>query len=286
MSTEVKTTHFSQDDQEQMYPPWIMYPKLWCHSKHWNSGKPSEYLQRFTAYILSMSSVDREAYAHKFIEPPTWKDIYLGSLPDHAVIRWRTSMTPKYYLPEIKANAMQGRNYDIRLFYGHYQNRPGIIDKSCFSQWYSMSFVVNDIEFCCMEQFMMAYKALLFEDSDAYDKIMSSADPKTIKSLGRGVRNFDQAVWDTYKYTIILNGNWAKFSQNPELAKFLLSTGDSILAEASPYDGIWGIKMSARDPYAYNPANWKGFNLLGLALMEVRDELRRVYANIPELFSQ
>ena len=83
----------------------------------------------------------------------------------------------------------------------------------------------------------------------------------------------------TLKYSIRLNGNWRKFSQNRELREFLLSTGDSILVEASPYDNIWGIKLFANTPEAQDSFQWRGENLLGFALMEVRDELRRTTKN-------
>jgi len=53
----------------------------------------------------------------------------------------------------------------------------------------------------------------------------------------------------------------------------LLATGNTILAEASPYDCKWGIGLSADDPRARNPAEWRGGNLLGEVLMEVREEL-------------
>jgi ribA/ribD-fused uncharacterized protein len=66
-----------------------------------------------------------------------------------------------------------------------------------------------------------------------------------------------------------------KFSQNEKFKEFLLSTNDKILVEASPYDTIWGIGMLETDPRAQNPSQWDGENLLGFALMEVRDELRR-----------
>ena len=45
--------------------------------------------------------------------------------------------------------------------------------------------------------------------------------------------------------------------------------------EASPYDTIWGIGLAAEDPRAKDPSQWRGQNLLGFALMEVRDEIRR-----------
>lgn len=52
------------------------------------------------------------------------------------------------------------------------------------------------------------------------------------------------------------------------------STGDKILAEASPYDTIWGIGLEASHPDVTCPEKWKGKNLLGKNLMQVRTELR------------
>jgi len=93
------------------------------------------------------------------------------------------------------------------------------------------------------------------------------------------VREFDESVWNKVKYSIVLNGNYRKFSQNLKLREFLLSTGEDILVEASPYDAVWGIRMSANNENSQNPMKWQGKNLLGFALMEVRDEIRRVWEN-------
>ena len=71
-----------------------------------------------------------------------------------------------------------------------------------------------------------------------------------------------------------MEGNKAKFGQNPKLKEFLLSTGDSILVEASPYDKIWGIGLDRETALKGTVGQWKGENLLGCALMEVRDWLR------------
>jgi len=158
-------------------------------------------------------------------------------------------------------------------FWGH-TNKPGKIRKSCLSQWYDCRFEVDGIQYHTTEQYMMAQKALLFQDRETYSKIMSADNPKDYKALGREVQSFDPLVWDDAKYRIVLQGNLAKFSQNPELWRFLDSTYDDVLVEASPYDGIWGVKLGMDDPGINDPSKWMGENMLGFALMEVRDILR------------
>jgi ribA/ribD-fused uncharacterized protein len=80
-------------------------------------------------------------------------------------------------------------------------------------------------------------------------------------------------VWKEKAHGIVLRGNLAKFSQNPRLAAYLADTGDKVLVEASPLDRVWGIGLSAAHPDAGNPCRWRGLNLLGFALMEVRAHL-------------
>ena len=121
---------------------------------------------------------------------------------------------------------------------------------------------------------MMAAKARTFADAETFGKIMRTSKPKLIKSLGRQVKNFDERTWDAVKYDVVVDGNMAKFSQNPELKSFLLSTGDAKLVEASPVDRIWGVGLAENDPGITDEAKWQGLNLLGKALMNVRARLR------------
>jgi len=53
----------------------------------------------------------------------------------------------------------------------------------------------------------------------------------------------------------------------------LLETKGTTIVEASPYDTIWGIGMAEDHPDVMDEAKWKGENLLGKALTELRDEL-------------
>ena len=64
-----------------------------------------------------------------------------------------------------------------------------------------------------------------------------------------------------------------KFLQNQKLKELLLQTGDAILAECAVQDKIWGIGLSMKDEQQFNISKWQGQNLLGFALMEVREKL-------------
>lgn len=179
----------------------------------------------------------------------------------------------KYTIESIRQRYNAGEELNIIAFWGHTPN-PKKMTKACFSQWYECDFEVDGRQYHTAEQFMMAQKAVLFGDEVTLEKIMAADNPKDYKALGREVRYFDSEVWNREKYNIVLRGNLAKFSQNPQLLEFLLGTGESVLVEGSPYDGVWGVKISLDDPKVHNPNEWQGENLLGLVLMETRDRLR------------
>lgn len=144
-----------------------------------------------------------------------------------------------------------------------------------FSQWHISNFTIDGIKYCCCEQYMMAQKAKLFEDDITYKRIMMTNNPAEHKALGKLVKGFNDKTWKKYRYFIVYNGNYAKFSQNEELQKKLLATENNILCEANPKDAIWGVALKIHDPKIKDPKCWKGLNLLGQALMEVRDKLKK-----------
>lgn len=146
-------------------------------------------------------------------------------------------------------------------------------EASPFSQWFRCSFTNEGNTFNCAEQFMMHGKAVLFADAEVAEKILTTDHPRDHKALGRKVKGFDDSVWKRNREAIVMAGNRAKFTQNPELREVLLSTKGTTLVEASPYDKIWGIGLGANDPRALDPAQWKGLNLLGQILTRLRDEL-------------
>ncbi len=160
------------------------------------------------------------------------------------------------------------------FFWGHRPRVPDRIDHSCFSNWFPAKFTVDGVEYPTTEHFMMAEKARLFGDSAICDKIVSAEHPGAAKSLGRRVANFDEATWVEKRFEIVVRGNEAKYSQNEPMKDFLVTSGSKVLVEASPTDRIWGIGMASNDDRAKKPSKWKGLNLLGFALMEVRERFK------------
>ncbi|WP_298313109.1 NADAR family protein [uncultured Aquimarina sp.] len=179
----------------------------------------------------------------------------------------------KYTLQHIQEQFNKGKSLKYLFFWGHTPNKDESIGKSCFSQWWNQSFEVEGVVYKTAEHWMMAEKARLFEDIEILKEIIDCNQPMEAKQLGRKVRNFDPKVWDAHKYEIVKQGNYHKFSQHEEQKQFLLNTKKRIIVEASPRDRIWGIGMGQANEKAQNPNLWRGQNLLGFALMEVRDML-------------
>lgn len=167
----------------------------------------------------------------------------------------------------------RGKKFKYLFFWGHQPNKDGSITKSCLSQWFSCSFIIDGFTYRTAEQYMMCQKARLFSDEDIFKRILQANHPNEFKNLGRLVKGFNQQVWDKHKFQIVVDGNMAKFSQNENLKEFLLSTEKRVLVEASPYDKVWGIGLSVNESNIENPHIWKGSNLLGFALMKVRENL-------------
>ncbi len=146
----------------------------------------------------------------------------------------------------------------------------------CFSNWYPAEFDYAHKHFTSIEQYMMYHKVLMFRQYDLAEQIMQTNNPSECKKLGRTkFPEFDSNVWEKTGKTIVKRGVKAKFRQNDDMLRQLLDTGNALLAECSPYDSKWGIGIGTDNPEWWHAGNWRGRNLLGRILMEVREELGR-----------
>ena len=146
-------------------------------------------------------------------------------------------------------------------------------ENAYLSNWYPSDFTVNGINFSSMEQYMMYQKALCFRDEKIAAEILKTDDVGRIKELGRQVSNYNESRWNGMRQILVYEGLLAKFAQNEELKAQLKSTGDAILAECAVKDRIWGIGLSMKDPDRLDVKKWHGTNLLGYALMIVRERV-------------
>ncbi|MCZ7437081.1 NADAR family protein [Micromonospora sp. WMMC241] len=174
---------------------------------------------------------------------------------------------------ELTAAEESGEHVKYLHFWGHQPQRDGSVGAGCLSQWWPAAFTVDGREFATAEHWMMWHKAVLFDDRAIAERVLTAPHPHRAKALGRQVRGFDETVWTTRRWEIVVAGSVAKFGQHEPLRRFLLGTGDRVLVEASPTDRVWGIGLAAGDPRAADPATWRGQNLLGFALMEARAAL-------------
>ncbi len=183
----------------------------------------------------------------------------------------RNYMKYKYDLDWLINEFDEGNSIKLINFWGHSNNSNKDVGKFCFSQWFESPFHVDGITYPTAEHWMMANKALLFNDLVAYKQILTAKSPGEAKNLGRNVMGFDEMLWVNKRYEIVVMGNIHKFNQHSAMQNFLMNTRSRVLVEASPIDKIWGIGLSEDAEGIDNPYFWNGLNLLGFALMEVRD---------------
>ena len=281
-----------------MPPLWLMYPFVHPQSIGWRMDFADGYRLDFFDWYEALPENEQKQYREMFPPPKIWgwnrrywngghdgqdedARYYKVGVGGHRLELWCENGEPQYSKERLIA---YGKNPEFVFFWhpGDMIHEP----ECCFGQWQYSKFnsAIDGIEnYTCAEQYMMAEKARLFDDGETKKLIMAEAGPKQMKALGRKVKNFKDAVWLKLRYSVVLNGNYLKFAQNRDMRDILFSTGDKILVEASPLDVIWGIGHSKDNAEATNPQNWRGLNLLGFALMEVRDELRRVYQNYEKI---
>lgn len=145
-------------------------------------------------------------------------------------------------------------------------------DKTPFSNWNITPGIKYDgHEFNNSEALFMYLKAKVFRDDVMAERIVP-LDPKAAKRCGRLVCPYSDEVWERERENAMYTALKAKLEASEEFRNALLKDEyrGKTFVEASPYDKIWGIKLSVAE--AYTGKEWKGLNLLGKLLTELRDE--------------
>jgi ribA/ribD-fused uncharacterized protein len=178
-------------------------------------------------------------------------------------------------IDELRQRELNGESFEL-LFFGSHRPMPGgKIGTSCLSQLWTSPFDVDGDTYVTAEHYVMVGKARLFGDEAMAAHILKTPSPEEAIALGREVRGFDRATWVAARPRLIIDANRAKFTGRPELGVYLTQhTGQKILVHTGPGNLVWGIGLASNDIRARSPLAWPGTNLLGFALMEVREELR------------
>ena len=142
------------------------------------------------------------------------------------------------------------------------------------SNWWKSPFVLDGLRFSSAEQYIMYRKCALFGDTDAAKAVMMTDDPALQQKIARQAKGYNDVVWKGMRQAIAMCGLVEKFAQTPDLLKQLKDTGDSYLVECAASDRSWACGISLYDKARMDIANWKGTNILGFALMEVRTMLK------------
>ncbi len=142
------------------------------------------------------------------------------------------------------------------------------------SNWSPSPFDLDGLHFTSVEQYIMYSKCIVFGDEKSAAAILATDDAAQQQAIGRKATGYNEHVWAGMRQMVAYRGLMAKFSQNDELRQKLLDTGDAVLVECAGSDKIWACGIRLYDDRRFDASNWTGDNILGYALMEVRNRIK------------
>ncbi len=201
-----------------------------------------------------------------------------------SILRWRsddpydhygewlqeTAQALNIHVPAMKLGTLliDGVIHDAVFF--HLPNE----ENGFLSNWYPSSFEVDGILFSSSEQYIMYRKCMLFGDVESAEMVMKTDDPALQQDIGRKAKGYNDVVWSASRQAIALNGILEKFRQNEILRELLKATEDAVLVECAWSDKLWACGVGINSEDRMDISKWRGGNILGFTLMEVRNQLR------------
>jgi ribA/ribD-fused uncharacterized protein len=165
-----------------------------------------------------------------------------------------------------------GEVLEVLAFEG---NQPATDDSHLLSHWAVTPFVIDGVCYPTLSHLLMAGRAQLFADTAARLRILRSPEPEEAERLGYAVRGADDGAWAGLRSTLLYRGNLCKALQNQGARRALLGSGDAVIVSAGVSERVMGVGLRRDDSSVRLPDKWLGLNLLGLALMDVRERLRQ-----------
>jgi len=199
-----------------------------------------------------------------------------GLTPQFLKDRW-AALTWPHRVVEFKGTDERLKATELRCFSNFYDEMPFDfeIPVEICAPTMQLSDADRIVKCDFSEKAIMLCKAVAMADRQGFQAILSSSMPAEAKTLGRQIQNWRQDLWDHLVCSVAYEAVYQKFWKLSALQPALLSTGDCLIVEATRADSTWGIGMDKGDPKIRRPSEWRGSNVLGWALVEVRTALRR-----------
>ena len=104
------------------------------------------------------------------------------------------------------------------------------------------------------------------------DIVLMTEDVELVKKFGKSIINHDEAKWQKVHFQILWRGIYFKFMQNKKLKIKLILTLGKKLIYANGQDSFYGNGIEPHHKVV-SPFFTQGFNILGFALMDVREHI-------------
>jgi len=152
------------------------------------------------------------------------------------------------------------------------------------SSFYVHPFDYKGHRYITAYQAIMATAASKFGDDEKAEEIRETEDAADIDLTWDKLVGVTHAAWNLQLESLIIKVNRAKFAKGSELAAKLLKTGDAQIGAIPPEDEtdpFQGIGLTQENPDSTKRSKWKGKNVFGLALEQIREELAIVEPKKP-----
>jgi ribA/ribD-fused uncharacterized protein len=139
-----------------------------------------------------------------------------------------------------------------------------------FSNFFPAKIVINEIVYLTSEHYFQAFK---FQPTcqQSFNDVVNCATPGDAAAVGRDRSRPLRPDWEKVKDDIMYDALTAKFLQHESLLTILMKT-----------DGCKLVEHTARDSYWGDGGDGSGKHMLGILLMKLRDDLKK----IPDLAKQ
>lgn len=198
-------------------------------------------------------------------------DLWSGALGDNYYHKCLPETADRVKKAEKNKDKLKTAGQEVDAIFFHLPAEP----HGYLSNWYASPFDLDELHFTSAEQYIMYRKCMIFGDQISAEAILATDDTAAQQKIGRKAKGYNGEVWAGMRQLVAVRGLLAKFSQNEDLKRKLLKTGDAWLVECAHSDTIWACGIRLNEDERFDTGKWCGQNLLGFALMEVRSILRK-----------